>query len=566
MADNNSNTATVAQLLHSGEEEDGYGDIEQGRNIIMSEHTDGLRSSSSSWAAAAITGGKSANTTSTTTTKLPLPLGGIEHADVEDTDAAPVPLIQQIDDTELEEDNVAPIEDFSTTLQLHPPTQEAMLEQIEDDDDAAPRPFTDFERESRLKIDLENISTDEEDGPPLPLTYQQDSLSDAEEKVVTSQVSASNISPNESSAAASIYGNESIGVDPILQQMDERESPRDEENLQQQFSASEEEDAHQGVPTPMRNPSWPILEAYLVEEEEEEIDDTLAHAAGSTVPVVTPDIHDTVYEATPLEPELPWWKQRRNKAMLAIFCVLITALAAGLGVTLSRLVVPAAADKVTASPSMSLSPSHSPTERYHVCFADSKELKSAIDRYVQLGCNEGAAFCPASIVEKYGWPMGSWCVDDVTDMASLFEGLDTFDEDISGWNVGQVTAMNRMFWGASSFNHNLSSWNISSVSSTREMFKGASSFNQNLCAWGDNFPYSNANGIFEDSGCTFRATHHQHIKAHFVLPIATWYLLLTASRPVMSSRLQLINTFKDPGVLLTVQSMDGRLDLGVWVT
>ena len=88
MADNNSNTATVAQLLHSGEEEDGCGDIEQGRNIIMSEHTNGIRSSSSSWVAAAITGGKSANTTSTTTTKLPLPLGGLEHADVEDADEA----------------------------------------------------------------------------------------------------------------------------------------------------------------------------------------------------------------------------------------------------------------------------------------------------------------------------------------------------------------------------------------------------------------------------------------------------------------------------------------------
>mmetsp|Transcript_7287 Transcript_7287/g.11139 ORF Transcript_7287/g.11139 Transcript_7287/m.11139 type:complete len:152 (-) Transcript_7287:152-607(-) len=151
-------------------------------------------------------------------------------------------------------------------------------------------------------------------------------------------------------------------------------------------------------------------------------------------------------------------------------------------------------------------------------------------------------------------------------MSELFRNLITFDDDISGWNVGQVTDMSRMFADAGMFKRDLSSWNMSSVTSTREMFKGASSFNQNLCAWGDNFPYSNANGIFEDSGCTFRATHHQHIKAHFVLPIATWYLLLTASRPVMSSRLQLINTFKDPGVLLTVQSMDGRLDLGVWVT
>ncbi|KAK1740052.1 hypothetical protein QTG54_009002 [Skeletonema marinoi] len=160
---------------------------------------------------------------------------------------------------------------------------------------------------------------------------------------------------------------------------------------------------------------------YLVEEEEEEIDDTLAQAAGATVPLVTPGVHGTVHEATPLEPT----KQRRIKVLLVIFCVLITALAVGLGIPLSRLPVPADNSSeppvvLTSSPSMSLPPSPSPTERSYACFADRDKLKLTIDRYVQLGCNEGAAFCPASIVEKYGWPMGSWCVDDVTNMASLF--------------------------------------------------------------------------------------------------------------------------------------------------
>ncbi len=35
-----------------------------------------------------------------------------------------------------------------------------------------------------------------------------------------------------------------------------------------------------------------------MEEEEEEIEDTLAQAAGSTIPVVIPGVHGTVYEAT----------------------------------------------------------------------------------------------------------------------------------------------------------------------------------------------------------------------------------------------------------------------------
>ncbi len=66
-------------------------------------------------------------------------------------------------------------------------------------------------------------------------------------------------------------------------------------------------------------------------------------------------------------------------------------------------------------------------------------LKSTIGQYVQAGCFAGVDVCPAEIVDRYGWPIGSWCFDGVTYMASLFERLDTFDEDVSGWNVGQVT-------------------------------------------------------------------------------------------------------------------------------
>jgi surface protein len=89
-------------------------------------------------------------------------------------------------------------------------------------------------------------------------------------------------------------------------------------------------------------------------------------------------------------------------------------------------------------------------------------------------------------------------------MSSLFEGLNTFNEDISGWKVGNVTNMNQMFFGATSFSGNVSSWDVSSVTNMREMFKGASSFNGNLCAWKDSFPYSNAADIFADSGCTLK--------------------------------------------------------------
>eukprot|EP00985_Skeletonema_marinoi_P032583 scaffold39186_cov134-Skeletonema_marinoi.AAC.3 len=160
---------------------------------------------------------------------------------------------------------------------------------------------------------------------------------------------------------------------------------------------------------------------------------------------------DTEYSAPPLEPELPWWKQRRNKALLMIFC--ITGLAAGLGVSLSR-----------------------PPSPVHQGPSSRDELKAAVDKYVQGDWG-------TADTSMYGWPIGSWRVNDVTDMSGLFEGLDTFNEDISGWNVGQVTDMNSMFYGASKFNQNLSAWNMSSVTTMHGMFWRASSFDGNISSW-----------------------------------------------------------------------------------
>ena len=173
-------------------------------------------------------------------------------------------------------------------------------------------------------------------------------------------------------------------------------------------------------------------------------------------------------------------KQRRIRALLATICVFIAAWAAGLGVPLSR--PAAAAVKITASPSMSLAPSQSPIKRNYECFADSETLKALVNRYVNEGCGALVTLC-TDISDTYGWPIGSWCVDDITDMSELFRYLRTFDEDISGWNVGQVTDMEAMFRGASSFNQDLSMWNTSSVTTMSSMFLQASSFNGKISSW-----------------------------------------------------------------------------------
>jgi surface protein len=219
-----------------------------------------------------------------------------------------------------------------------------------------------------------------------------------------------------------------------------------------------------------------------------------------------------VYEATPLEPELPWWKQKRIIVFMVIICILITALlAGGLGVRFSR----PNSNSSTGTTIISLSPSQSTTKTSFRCSADRNQLKNAVDQYVKNDCGRRVATLCKDLSDTYGWPMGSWCVIDVADMSSLFQGLDTFNEDISMWNVSKVTDMTSMFAEAGKFNRDISSWNISSVTNASYMFKGATSFSQNLCNWQDNFPYSNADDIFVDSGCTYNGTPSPETKGPF---------------------------------------------------
>jgi len=429
----------------------GGGDIEQGRStIIPEENTDSVWSSD----AAAITGDTTTTSTVTTSTWTP---GGLEEVE---EDAAPVPLIQQIADMGIEKDDItARGEDASATPTV-PPTQDMMLEEIEDGDDA-PRPFNSAEfedDESTPKIDLGTESADEDDGPPLPFSYERESVSDdAKKKAATPQIVSSssngqNEAADDAAAASSADGsNESVGEDPVVQQTNEHLSPGDEENNLQRLvgppethAASDYEETRLVVPPAAeRYPSLPILEAYLVEEEEGSDD---APPLTATVANLAPGGRDTLYEATPVEPELPWWKQKRIKMLLMIICILMIALAAGVGAAFSRPIpiaenVPIAeidnnnntstSNATPTAPPNSLPPTHPPTKPSYECFANRTELKFAVDRYVKDGCGS-FRLCPTILVETYGWPIGSWCVGNITDMSSLFEGLDKFDEDISG--------------------------------------------------------------------------------------------------------------------------------------
>ena len=115
------------------------------------------------------------------------------------------------------------------------------------------------------------------------------------------------------------------------------------------------------------------------------------------------------------------------------------------------------------------------------------------------------------------------CTTKISDMSYLFDGINSFNEDISSWDVSNVTDMSYMFkdsgfnqvisdyWDFSnvntmegmflyntSFNQPLNNWDVSNVINMGAMFNGASSFNQPLNNW-DVSNVTNMYGMFQDA-------------------------------------------------------------------
>jgi len=60
----------------------------------------------------------------------------------------------------------------------------------------------------------------------------------------------------------------------------------------------------------------------------------------------------------------------------------------------------------------------------------------------------------------------------VTDMSSMFNKAESFNQDISRWDTSKVTDMSWIFRDAKSFNQDISRWDVSKVTDTRYMFDG----------------------------------------------------------------------------------------------
>ena len=80
------------------------------------------------------------------------------------------------------------------------------------------------------------------------------------------------------------------------------------------------------------------------------------------------------------------------------------------------------------------------------CFEDRDELKAAIDLYVADDCTNNSNCTQAFQDSSIGFPMNTWCTSLVTDFSNLFDGMGTFNEDISRWDTSNVTTMEKTFW------------------------------------------------------------------------------------------------------------------------
>jgi len=99
-------------------------------------------------------------------------------------------------------------------------------------------------------------------------------------------------------------------------------------------------------------------------------------------------VDDDIYGATPLEPILPWWKQRRTKILLGVVLVIVSTLAIVIGVELSNddgpvtvvnnvtnvIVNVTDSPSISLAPSTSSAPSSSPTECVNKIISNSQEI------------------------------------------------------------------------------------------------------------------------------------------------------------------------------------------------
>jgi surface protein len=80
-------------------------------------------------------------------------------------------------------------------------------------------------------------------------------------------------------------------------------------------------------------------------------------------------------------------------------------------------------------------------------FESKAQLRAALMDFEDQSCK----YTNCDVVERYG-PINEWNVSGVHEFNQLFNGLNRFNEDISGWDTSNVGAMVQTFQYARQFN------------------------------------------------------------------------------------------------------------------
>ena len=84
---------------------------------------------------------------------------------------------------------------------------------------------------------------------------------------------------------------------------------------------------------------------------------------------------------------------------------------------------------------------------------------------------------------SFNQDINMWDTSNVVNMFDMFNGASAFNQPLGNWNTSNVANMNAMFYNAVAFNQDISMWDVSSVTDMDYMFRDASAFNQDLSQW-----------------------------------------------------------------------------------
>lgn len=120
------------------------------------------------------------------------------------------------------------------------------------------------------------------------------------------------------------------------------------------------------------------------------------------------------------------------------------------------------------------------------CFQTTEELQAAVLAYLKDPTPN------SEIAQEYGYPIGGWCVSNITDFNHIFShyGRDEsrhlyqeFNEPLDGWDTSSAVSFEGMFDGSRAFNQDISMWNVSQVTDFRKCFRTSEAFDQDLSTW-----------------------------------------------------------------------------------